>query len=328
MELTPLIDLAVLPLRIVARAQDPIALPEHAGSRLRGAFGAALKELVCVHRELPECAPCPLLPACAYPALFEPRAAAGEHGAAGFEDLPRPYVIRAGPGGQQARAGEPLIWHVTLIGRAISQFAYFVLAWQAMGQRGLGPERGRFELIGVEALDLNGQGREVLYDRESNRVRGASAPVDVEQLATWSARSADQARGVELTFLTPTLLKQRGQPVTEPLFHLVWRAVQRRLSVLRLAHGAGRPAVDFAASIQQAEAIRLTGWSGEEVSWTRYSRRQKQSVPMGGFIGVAHYTGEVAPFLTALKLGTLVGIGDNCTFGQGEYKLFVSRVGV
>jgi hypothetical protein len=42
---------------------------------------------------------------------------------------------------------------------------------------------------------------------------------------------------------------------------------------------------------------------------------------MGGFVGAARYEGDLTAFLPALRLGTLVGVGDNCTFGQGHYEL-------
>ena len=44
---------------------------------------------------------------------------------------------------------------------------------------------------------------------------------------------------------------------------------------------------------------------------------------MRGFVGTASYAGDLTPFLSALKLGTLVGVGDNCTFGQGHYEIFL-----
>src|SRR5438874_1544182 len=98
-DLSPLAALGVLPLWIAARAIEPIELPRYSGSTLRGAFGAALKRLVCVRPDLPQCDPCPLIDRCAYPYLFETQAG-GQPGTVGFTDLPRPYVIHA-PAGEQ-----------------------------------------------------------------------------------------------------------------------------------------------------------------------------------------------------------------------------------
>jgi hypothetical protein len=370
MDLSALIDLPTLPLRITTCALDPILLPANAGSSLRGGFGAALYGLVCVQRERKTCAGCPLEARCTYPYLFATRAGEGQPGTAGFRDLPRPYVIRSGPGERVVPPGERLVWQLTLIGRGIEEFPYFALAWQAMGQKGIGQERGRFELSQVEALDLEGIASETLYDRATNllhtpgaviqpaavrawvasafgprvpgvetpvctnetRLRGlgrGSAPDPVGELAADRAKAGGDARApretdraLEIRFLTPTLLKCEGRPAAVPEFPLLWRSVQLRLSVLRLAHGSGRPEIEFGASIRRAEAVRLTRWSAREVAWSRYSRRQGRHVPMRGFVGTAWYQGDLEPFLPALKLGTLVGVGDNCTFGQGHYEMF------
>jgi hypothetical protein len=311
-----LVDLPVLPLRVTARARDPIQLPPHAASSLRGAFGTALKSLVCVHPERHECPGCPEEESCAYPALFEPRAPKDQPGASGFHDLPRPYVVRGSPGDGATPPGETFSWRVTLIGRAADYLPYFALAWREMGEAGIGRGRGRFDLFRVEALDLEGAPAGTLYERETNLLRPPASLIGAPELAAWAARTG--AASAEIRFLTPTLLKVRGAPVEVPEFAAFWRSLQLRLSILRLAHGAGRPALDFNAAIRQAEAVRREAWSAVELSWNRYSRRQDRRVPMGGFVGSARYAGELAPFLPALKLGTLVGVGDNCTFGQGE----------
>jgi CRISPR/Cas system endoribonuclease Cas6 (RAMP superfamily) len=107
---------------------------------------------------------------------------------------------------------------------------------------------------------------------------------------------------------------------------VVWRALQRRLSLLRRSHGAGRSEVDYAGAIRRAEAVRMERWDAREVEWERFSRRQGRRVPMRGFVGTARYAGDLAPFVPALRLGTWVGVGDNCTFGQGWYEVLELEV--
>src|SRR5439155_22355311 len=86
MDLSSLIDLPILPVRITARALDPVHLPANSASSLRGAFGASLYRLVCAHRERALCAGCPAEATCAYPYLFVTRAGQGQAGTAGFQD--------------------------------------------------------------------------------------------------------------------------------------------------------------------------------------------------------------------------------------------------
>ena len=49
--------------RFAARVQQPLALPDYAGSLLRGQFGAALRHVACMTRA-PTCPGCPLLQTC------------------------------------------------------------------------------------------------------------------------------------------------------------------------------------------------------------------------------------------------------------------------
>lgn len=54
----------------MVRQDDPLHMPEHSGSMLRGAFGVALRSLTCV-TDMPECRDCPLKQHCNFPRLFE-----------------------------------------------------------------------------------------------------------------------------------------------------------------------------------------------------------------------------------------------------------------
>jgi len=54
----------------MVRQDDPLHMPEHSGSMLRGAFGVALRSLTCV-TDLPECIYCPLKQHCNFPRIFE-----------------------------------------------------------------------------------------------------------------------------------------------------------------------------------------------------------------------------------------------------------------
>src|SRR5262249_54684098 len=152
----------------------------------------------------------------------------------------------------------------------------------AMGQEGVGRGRGRFALEQVDALDLDGTRVATLYDRASNQLKPHSGWQIAERTEDEGRRTEEGVAGsaggsvvrppssvcssIELRFLTPTLLKFEGKPAREPQFHVLWRNLQRRLSMLRLAHGAGRPEIDFAATIRAAEEVRLTGWSARELT--------------------------------------------------------------
>src|SRR5712691_10178098 len=77
---------------------DGHAPPGYWGAKLRGGYGAALKQGLCDHPDLRECSPCPRFRECEYPLLFRPQRSALRTPPAGGplrnnENLPAPFVI-------------------------------------------------------------------------------------------------------------------------------------------------------------------------------------------------------------------------------------------
>jgi hypothetical protein len=322
LDLSSFIDLDLLPVRVTAVALEPLRLPENWGSTVRGAFGGALKRLVCVHPQRLECPGCPVYDDCAFPALFQPRAAPEQAGTSGYRDLPRPYVVSVPALADEMLApGDEFDWRFILIGRAVDRLPYFALAWREMGALGIGAARGRFRITAMEALSLDAPGRP-FYDPDAGRLHAQGPTVTGDRLRRW-AEQQGSVDCLRIEFRTPTCLKLRGEIQRRPEFPVLWSAVQLRLSTLRLAHGAGRPQMSFRETIDASAAIRLAVWDCREQGWQRYSRRQGRRVPMQGFTGEAVYEGDLTPFLPALKMAEITGVGDYCTFGQGRFRVRV-----
>ena len=81
-----------LPVRLLLRALTPLYLPAYKGSTLRGAFGYAFKETVCVveHRD---CARCLLRTRCAYPYVFDTPVPEGSTRMRKYPQAPHPFVL-------------------------------------------------------------------------------------------------------------------------------------------------------------------------------------------------------------------------------------------
>jgi CRISPR/Cas system endoribonuclease Cas6 (RAMP superfamily) len=169
----------------LVRARDGVVLPPFLGSTLRGAFGHALKESVCVmsHRD---CSRCFLAEWCLYPRLFEPEARNGEGLLAKRQDAPRPFIFipplpSTDSGLMRARddllrwrvrvkAGESVVFGLSLVGEAIQELPYIIHAIRMMAQNGFGAERTSFQLERVSALNYQGE-REVVFTSETTRIR-------------------------------------------------------------------------------------------------------------------------------------------------------------
>lgn len=312
-DLKLLADLPVAHLRITARALDPIELPLHSASSIRGAFGHSLLKLVCIMPpDQRDCPGCGLRSTCAYPQVFEPGSLPAPLGA-DFTAPPRPYVIR----NASARSIEPdstFSWEMIVIGRARERLVELLLTWATMGEQGIGQRRGRFELGRVDHLTGSGDA-EVIYQAEDGIML---AGVDL-QTAPPRASIEDECLAVRL--ISPTAIKVGGRFVDRPVFGHFWRSLQRRLSALRGCYGAGWPQIDYRAAIAAADQVSLVHWGGEGRRWERYSRRQGSRISMSGLAGDVVWNGDLAPFLPAIQLGALVAVGDNCAFGQGVYEI-------
>ncbi|HJX27611.1 MAG TPA: hypothetical protein VJ885_06830, partial [Thermoanaerobaculia bacterium] len=151
-----------LRLRLVLRAEEPAELPPYQGSMLRGAFGHALRQLVCVMGYRQPCATCRLRRGCHYTRLFE-TFVEGEPPPflRGLDTSPRPYVFEPDltylhRGAPRYEPGDPLSFDLLLFGQAADLADWSLLALERMAEAGLGARRARFGVDRVFARDPQG----------------------------------------------------------------------------------------------------------------------------------------------------------------------------
>ena len=291
-----------------------MVLPPYKGAVFRGVFGAALRRLVCMARDS-DCTSCPLREKCLYVALFEPPPPADYADAGKFRQAPRPYVLNPPLTTRQTfHPGDTLDFELVLLGPAVEALPYFIHIFQELGRRGLGRERGRFELLEVAAVTANGN--YPVYARD----QGTLAPFAPEAgPVTWPGD--DQVREITLEFLTPVRLKEKADLVTRLDFPQLFAALSRRLQLLAAFYGNRAALPDLAALQRQAATISVTHYDLHWFDWERYSRRQETAMKLGGLRGQITFGGPMAAFLPYLRLGEQVHIGQGNTFGLGYFKI-------
>jgi hypothetical protein len=290
--------------------EQPIHLPEYAGSALRGAFGHALRQTACVTHQ-PDCSACALYRSCAYPAVFETPPPL-DYPRRQLTQVPQPFVVEPPPWGERAHAaGSPLDFSLVLIGPALTQLPLVLLAWRRALQRGLGPQQGTARLA---AVHVEGDPEPVM-DPASGRVRPHA-----QRIALPAPQAAP--RSITLMFDTPLRLQRNGQVIGlgELTPQLLLMALLRRVAHLVELQLGGTLGVDFAALNTHAAAItgsHQLAWR----DWTRHSSRQQQRMVLGGVVGPWTLQGDLAPFWPLLHLGQWLHLGKNATFGLGRYRL-------
>ena len=230
---------------------------------------------------------------CAYARIFEP-AAVGK-GPSGLSDWPRPFVFRAAHLDGMTAGPEKDFWFdVNFFDVREAPVQYFVLAFRQLAHTGLGPRRGRAELISAEHL--------------------ANISILLDD------RPAD-ARRLRVEFKTPTELKGADRPE----FGVLFARSRDRVSTLRALYGSGPLEIDFRAMGERANMVRMTRCELRHVDAERLSSKTGQVHGIGGFVGVAEYEGELGEFVPYLEAARWTGVGRQCVWGKGELRVEIMR---
>jgi hypothetical protein len=305
----PILSLACY--RLIFRAVDDLRLPAYTGSAWRGAFGHALKRLVCVTRE-PACPPCLLYRSCIYPYVFETPPDPGVGKLTQYPAAPHPFVLIPDEHSGGVVAGEILTLDVHLFGHGNRHLPYIIHALNQAGQCGLSKDRGALALERVAQTD--GQNWQPIYaPGESFTPLPAAAPVAPpcpERLA--------------LRFLTPLRLTSESRLVSQDRFqfHHLFSNLLRRISLLTAFHTDAPLEADFAGLTQAARVIEVDHARLRWHDWTRYSSRQDALIQMGGLVGEIELTGGgLEPFWPYLWLGQWTHAGKGAVMGLGRYQI-------
>jgi hypothetical protein len=299
------------------RAAGPLYFPPYkSGNIVRGAFGTIFRKLACV----PGCTDakvCEARSTCAYARIFEPRAARCE-GPSGLADWPRPFVFRAAHlDGRAVAPGEAFYFDVHLFDVRDPALPHFVRAFAQLAHEGLGPGRGRADLVSVEQLGLDSEPLAQVFDGERLGA-GLLAPNRLSM-----APAAEPVGRIAIRFVTPTELKSGDALAERPEFGILFARLRDRIGALCALYGSGPLAIDFKAMGERAAGIRMTRCDIEWREAERLSSRTGQRHPIGGFVGEAEYEGALAEFIPFLRAGEWTGVGRQTVWGKGQIEVAV-----
>ena len=293
--------------------QEKIVLPLFKGSVIRSGFGAAFRSTTCANmRET--CDNCPIIQDCIYMQIFETPKSIKKDFVFNSQFLPHPFVIE--PPlimRREIDSHEKIKIRLVLIGKAINYVPFFVSAFEKLGKMGLGQNRGKYNLDFI----VDEQNRKV-YDGDTKIVSGNFF---VQNSSNGGYGTADRVGGIQLDFVTPTRVLNNNKPTTNLTFDLLLRNIMRRGSALAEIHCEKSWNVDFRKIIDSSKSIQTKNSSLEWFDWGRYSKRQQREMKLGGFINAIQYEGDITPYIALVRLGEIIHIGKNTTFGMGQYRI-------
>lgn len=293
------------------RVRRSVYFPEaKAANIIRSTLGMAMKQVHCSKfpsRGCPSVDSCPHAESCAYSKIFAP--SAPDHWPSGYQDLPRPFVLRASDlNGRTYPAASNFHFDLYLLSPKPSVYRALGTAIASLSSFPFGPGDGAVQLSGVDNLGQD-QLPAMPFNGE-NLIRMDRSISDPPQ-ATTSER-------LLIRFLSPIDLRSQGRTIPQPDFKTLFARLRERLLMLsRLYHngqfGPGEDLLDLAAT------VRLISWEGENQSVERHSRTQHRTHEIGGIIGRACYQGPIQPFLPWLKAAQWTGIGKHAVWGNGQF---------
>jgi len=297
-------------------------LPSYSGSTLRGGFGHAFRRIICAFKGR-ECTDCLLRHQCVYAYVFETPIPADAQIMRKYTAAPHPFILEPSTNSRNSfQKGENLSFGLTLIGRAADYLPYFIYAFEELGRIGIGKGRGKYELREVTEEGQAGNSltkKRVIYSGDTKLLTQTASPIQWTDII---ANSPEPPHTVSISFITPARIKYKNSLTKDLEFHVFFRNLLRRISLLSYFHCGYR--IDdsgFKDLIEQSRKIKTAKQSLYWHDWERYSNRQKTRMKMGGFMGEIAYKGELKEFWPYIRLGEYVHVGKGSGFGLGRYRI-------
>lgn len=296
--------------------EDEAALPYYKGSTFRGVFGQALRKVVCALKRK-ECSECLLKNKCIYSLVFETPSSAQETKDSRIASPPHPFVIEPPLTPEtHFHKGAPFGFHLLLFGQTNDYLPYFIYAFEQMGKIGIGKrineKRAHFIL---EEIETSGN---QIYSHKDQILRKGDF---CQNLSLQDNQTASEGPfRLKIIIITPLRLKFENRLRAELPFHVLVRAMLRRLSSLFNYYGDGEPDLDYRGMVRRGQDIRIVDSDLSWFDWRRYSGRQDQAMLMGGMVGSVTYEGTIGEYLPLIEFCSKVHLGKQTSFGLGKIK--------
>lgn len=328
-------------LRVRYLPLEDLTLHKHPSMILRGNLGNQLLETSCLHQgNCKSDGQCQQPYDCCYGKLFQTNVPQNSSVLRHQQSAPRPFVFdfpewilekdeAATKRSYDYSPDKPLEFNLILFGQALEYLTHIIFALDQFGRRGLydkaRDKRVPIILEQVDSLDA-------LDDSQGKRLFSGAVKKIFDSLQVLNAKAwlrdlpqENDSYAVHIRFLSPTQLKYKKRLLSKPSLEALVRGLLRRLMSLSYVHCQTELDIDAKALIALSEKA-LEKSSNIQTSFLgHYSKRQRQSVYLGGFYGTITFDNVVASLLPLLRLGELVHVGKSTVYGLGKMKVSIAE---
>lgn len=223
--------------------------------------------------------------------------------------------------------------HITLFGAASKHAQPVILSLFQAGNKGLGRGHEQWNIDQLEAMNALGTWEEIHIPVVPDDVLPWCHPARVwctvdrkPEIETASKASSDM---LALVFQDRCILMEKGKTILAPSMSLLMeRILERYTRICRIWGNDPEPVkqeeIDGLMTVAKAVALlplSMGQKSSIKVRSGRQSNEQGRDVryPSEGFFGTFVYQGPVKPLIPWLRLGSMIHIGQQTSFGLGHY---------
>ncbi len=293
--------------QIITKFIEPATLPPFKGSTLRGAFGIVFKNIVCINKKISSCKECIISSKCVYKQIFEPDITKEDKKI----EISTPFILEP-PYDKKTiyKKGDKFEFNCIITGKVVDYFPYFLLTFKKIGEKGIGIKgnRGRYKLEKIKNPSR------IIYEGEKDILKDFKRPVRFTLPAL-------KNNTLTLKFISPTRIKVGGKLINNLPFSLFLKVLLRRISILNKYYWEKENIPDYKKLLEKSSSIITVNSNFKWYDWQRFSYRKKTVMKLGGFTGEITYKGDLEEFLPFIKLGEIIHIGKNTSFGLGKYDI-------
>lgn len=213
---------------------------------------------------------------------------------------------------------DTLCFELILIGRCVDFLPYFIYTFDELGRWGIGRGKGKYFLKEVKVSHPHsGENEKSIYTGQDKILHSEFKVLQFNDFISFPSSPSS----LHIKFLTPTRLKYSERLTPNLEFHILFRNLLRRISLLSYFHCGEELDVDFKGLVEESKKIKVKKSDIRWFDWERYSNRQSAKMKMGGLIGEVHFEGDFSAFFPFLLLGEYLHVGKGTSFGLGKYKI-------